>query len=76
VCLVDSCCRRLYSSAAAAGIEVPYEANLNNVGALVWLEQLMVRGGGHVYLGGGDWCVGGIGREGFMGIMGVMGVMD
>lgn len=35
--------RRLYSSAAAAGLEVPYEANLNNVGSLVWLEQLMVR---------------------------------
>lgn len=34
--------RRLYSSAAAAGLEVPYEANLNNVGSLVWLEQLMV----------------------------------
>ncbi|KAF6263937.1 hypothetical protein COO60DRAFT_1664828 [Scenedesmus sp. NREL 46B-D3] len=33
--------RRLYSSAAAAGLEVPYEANLNNVGSLVWLEQLM-----------------------------------
>jgi hypothetical protein len=27
---------------AAAGLEVPYEANLNNVGSLVWLEQLMV----------------------------------
>jgi len=38
--------RRLYSTASAAGIEVPYEANLNNVGALVWLEQLMVRRGG------------------------------
>jgi hypothetical protein len=35
-------CRRLYSTAAAAGIEVPYEANLTNVGSLVWLEQLMV----------------------------------
>jgi hypothetical protein len=35
--------RRLYSSAAAAGLDVPYEANLNNVGSLVWLEQLMVR---------------------------------
>ena len=52
VCPVCPLCRRLYSTAAAAGIEVPYEANLNNVGALVWLEQLMVgwvlfgRGGG------------------------------
>eukprot|EP00878_Enallax_costatus_P014044 GHUV01014686.1.p1 GENE.GHUV01014686.1~~GHUV01014686.1.p1 ORF type:complete len:952 (+),score=416.02 GHUV01014686.1:1010-3865(+) len=39
--------RRLYSSAMAAGIEIPYEANLNNVGALVWLEQLMA--------GAADW---------------------
>jgi hypothetical protein len=35
--------RRLYSTAAAAGVEVPYEANLGSVGGLVWLEQLMVR---------------------------------
>jgi hypothetical protein len=27
---------------AAAGLEVPYKANLNNVGSLVWLEHLMV----------------------------------
>jgi hypothetical protein len=35
--------RRLLSTAMAAGIEVPYEANLSNVGSLVWLEQLLVR---------------------------------
>jgi len=31
--------RRLFSTAVAAGMEVPYEANLSNVGSLVWLEQ-------------------------------------
>ena len=73
VCPVCPLCRRLYSTAAAAGIEVPYEANLNNVGALVWLEQLMVgwvlfgRGGGGARGfqragGGGVWCLCKVGR--------------
>lgn len=35
--------RRLYSSAAAAGVEVPFEAQLGNVGSLTWLEQIVVR---------------------------------
>eukprot|EP00775_Hariotina_reticulata_P003445 gene3445-3716_t len=33
--------RRLFSTAVAAGMEVPYEANLSNVGSLIWLEQLL-----------------------------------
>ena len=37
--------RSLYSSASAVGMEVPYEANLNNIGGLVWVEQIMVSGG-------------------------------
>lgn len=36
--------RSLYSAAQAHGVDVPYEATLNNVGGLVWMEQIMVSG--------------------------------
>jgi hypothetical protein len=45
--------RSLYSSASAAGFDIPYEANLANLGGLVWVEQMMVGG-----------CMAGWGRQG------------
>ncbi len=36
--------RSLYSAAQAHGLDVPYEALLNNVGGLVWVEELLVSG--------------------------------